>query len=87
MPEGAPSHRYDGPACGMGAHLAAGGHEIKGLNGAIRVASPDRKAVAENYCGAGLTAEQNMNIIVPQAAMDQILGCVVLLWIKKGISL
>jgi hypothetical protein len=39
------------------------------------------------YSAAGLTREQNMNIIVPQAAMDQFPTCIVLLWIKKGISL
>jgi hypothetical protein len=47
-----------------------------------------RRAAAQKfYCGAGLTLEQNMNIIVPQAAMDQIPSCIVQLWIKKGISL
>jgi NAD(P)H-dependent FMN reductase len=74
----------------MGAHLAGGGRKIKALDWLTRPqfrALPATAAAAEFYSAAALTAEQNMNIIVPQAAMDQIPGCIVQLWIKKGISL
>jgi hypothetical protein len=42
---------------------------------------------ANIYFAGGLTKEQNMNIIVPQASMDQFPQRDVLLWINKGISL
>jgi hypothetical protein len=71
----------------MGAHLAGRGREIKALGERHGRSSGRRTPPAKIYCAAGLTREQNMNIIVPQAAMDQIPGCIVQLWIKKGISL
>jgi hypothetical protein len=71
----------------MGAHLAVRGREIKALGAPGGRSAGASETPAENYSVAGLTIEQRVNIVVPQAAMDQIPSCIVLLWIKKGISL